>query len=445
MRRYEFTEGSSKKFWEIDLEGESFTTRWGRLGTDGQEKTQDFESAAEARKAHDKLVAEKEKKGYRLVTSDEGEAARPLTAKVPSNPALLGAVLERPDDGPAWQVFADWLLEQGESWGEVIGAAARGKPETARQQKVAAELLGGAGAELEWKHGVIDRFEFEPEEFDPDSPMETVVERVLRHPAGHFVRAVSFGLPPCDDGDIEWHMEGLARALEKAGPLPRLEHIDFSEPSTHMDQESWRRVGDVRGLWSAAPNLKTLLLRGSSGSDDGTPIKLAPIDAPNLETLVIYSGGLDEAAPKEIGKATWPKLNRLELYFGDENYGGNATVDSLDGILSGRGLPALKMLGLENSRFETDLIEALATSKLLPRLEVLDLSKGTMWRAGAEALVKHASAFEHLKSLVLNDNYLEDAHVTAISKVLKNASFGEQKAPDDFDGDEPYRYTTIAE
>ncbi|MDX2010350.1 MAG: WGR domain-containing protein [Myxococcaceae bacterium] len=445
MRRYEFVEGSSKKFWEIELEGESFTTRWGRIGTDGQEKTQDFDSAAEARTAHDKLVAEKEKKGYRLVSSDEGGEARPLTAKVPSNPTLLAAVVERPDDGQAWQVFADWLLEQGESWGEVIGAAARGKPDSARQSKVAAELLGDAEAELEWKHGVIDRFVYAPMDFDPELPMEAVVERVLKHPARHFVHEVSFGLPPCDDGDIEWHMEGLAKALEKAGPLPRLEVIDFSEPSEHMDQESWRRVGDVRGLWKAAPNLKTLKLRGSSGSDDGTPIKLAPIDAPNLETLVIFSGGLDEAAPLEIGKAQWPKLKRLELYFGDENYGCTSTVESLAGILAGKGLPALSYLGLENSMFEADLVEALAKAPLVKRLEVLDLSKGILWRAGAEALVKHAGDFEHLKRLVLDDNYLEEAHRTAISAVLKNVDFGEQKEPDDFDGDEPYRYTTIAE
>lgn len=385
MRRYEFVEGSSKKFWEIELEGESFTTRWGRIGTDGQEKTQDFDSAADARKAHDKLVAEKEKKGYRLVGSDEGGEARPLTAKVPSNPALLAAVLERPDDGQAWQVFADWLLEQGEAWGEVIGAAARGRPDTARQSKVAAELLGEAEAELQWKHGVIERFVFAPTEFDAESPMEAIVERVLRHPAGHFVREVSFGLPPCDDGDIEWHMEGLAMALEKAGPLPR------------------------------------------------------------LETLVIFSGGLDEAAPLELGKAHLPKLTRLELYFGDENYGCTATVDSLKGLLSGKGLPALTYLGLENSMFETDLIEALAKAPLVKRLEVLDLSKGILWRAGAEALVKHAGDFEHLKRLVLEDNYLEEAHQAAIKQVLKNVEFGEQKEPDDFDGDEPYRYTTIAE
>jgi uncharacterized protein (TIGR02996 family) len=445
MRRYEFVEGSSKKFWEIELEGESFTTRWGRIGSEGQEKTQDFESAAEARKAHDKLVAEKEKKGYRLVKSDEQEA-RPLTAKVPSNPGLLSAVLAHPDDGASWQVFADWLLEQGEAWGEVIGAAARGKPDVAKQKAVSQALRGGCdGVEVTWQHGVIDELSLAPMDFDEEEPMPVVLERFLKHPAGHFVRKLTLGLPPCEDGDIEWHMEGLAAALAAAGPLPRLEVLDLSPPSEHMDQESWRRVGDVRGIWAAAPNLKELFLRGSSGSDDGTPLKLAPIVAPHLEKLVIFSGGLDEAAPQEIGAAKLPSLAHLELMFGTEDYGCTSTVESLAGILSGKGLPKLKYLGLKNSEWEADLIEAVANSAILPRLEVLDLSMGVLWREGARAIVERATAFEHLKTFILDDNFFDDAQIASIKAALKNVQVGEQKDLDEPDAEDPWRYTTIAE
>ena len=64
MPRYELSEVTSNKFWEIELSGTSFTTRYGRIGTDGQETTKSFATAAEAKKAYDKLVAEKTKKGY---------------------------------------------------------------------------------------------------------------------------------------------------------------------------------------------------------------------------------------------------------------------------------------------------------------------------------------------------------------------------------------------
>lgn len=64
-RRFELVGGGSSKFWEITLAGDSLTTRFGRIGTDGQTSTKSFGSAESCKKEHDKLVAEKTKKGYR--------------------------------------------------------------------------------------------------------------------------------------------------------------------------------------------------------------------------------------------------------------------------------------------------------------------------------------------------------------------------------------------
>ncbi|HEY1551443.1 MAG TPA: WGR domain-containing protein, partial [Kofleriaceae bacterium] len=64
MPRYEFSEGSSNKFWEIKLDGSSFTTSYGKIGTPGQTTLKQWKDAAEAKKEYDKLVAEKTKKGY---------------------------------------------------------------------------------------------------------------------------------------------------------------------------------------------------------------------------------------------------------------------------------------------------------------------------------------------------------------------------------------------
>lgn len=63
-RRFEFGEGTANKFWEISIDGTNVTTRWGKIGTDGQEKTKGFASAEKARKEYDKLVEEKTGKGY---------------------------------------------------------------------------------------------------------------------------------------------------------------------------------------------------------------------------------------------------------------------------------------------------------------------------------------------------------------------------------------------
>lgn len=80
--RYEFAEGSSNKFWEIKLSKNSFTTTYGKIGTGGQTSLKNFASEAEAKKEHDKLVAEKVKKGYQLVGGGEAAAAKaPAAAK----------------------------------------------------------------------------------------------------------------------------------------------------------------------------------------------------------------------------------------------------------------------------------------------------------------------------------------------------------------------------
>jgi predicted DNA-binding WGR domain protein len=62
--RHEFVEGTSNKFWEIKLEGTSFQTKYGKIGTDGTVTQKDWDSDEKAKKEYDKLIAEKVKKGY---------------------------------------------------------------------------------------------------------------------------------------------------------------------------------------------------------------------------------------------------------------------------------------------------------------------------------------------------------------------------------------------
>ena len=70
-RRFEFSDGSSNKFWEIEVHGEGFTTRHGKIGTAGTEVAKTFDSADEAQKGAGKLVGEKLKKGYSEVGAGE--------------------------------------------------------------------------------------------------------------------------------------------------------------------------------------------------------------------------------------------------------------------------------------------------------------------------------------------------------------------------------------
>jgi DNA ligase-1 len=63
-RYFEFVDGTSSKFWEVVVRECDVTTRWGKIGSDGQSKTKTFSDAAKARAEADKLVEEKTGKGY---------------------------------------------------------------------------------------------------------------------------------------------------------------------------------------------------------------------------------------------------------------------------------------------------------------------------------------------------------------------------------------------
>jgi DNA ligase-1 len=64
VRYFEFKEGSSSKFWSIAISGNDVTVKYGRIGTNGQEKTKTFTNPLAAQEYYDEIVEEKLGKGY---------------------------------------------------------------------------------------------------------------------------------------------------------------------------------------------------------------------------------------------------------------------------------------------------------------------------------------------------------------------------------------------
>jgi predicted DNA-binding WGR domain protein len=60
-RYFEF---GTQKFWEITQEELKVSVRFGKLGVQGQTTVKEFDSADEAKKYAEKVIAEKTKKGY---------------------------------------------------------------------------------------------------------------------------------------------------------------------------------------------------------------------------------------------------------------------------------------------------------------------------------------------------------------------------------------------
>jgi predicted DNA-binding WGR domain protein len=101
MRRFELIEGTSSKFWEIELSGSSFEVRWGRIGTSGQSQTKSFPTEAKALTEHDKLVKEKTGKGYVEVGGAPSSAASAPSAPEPKAKAKAATKPKAGEPAPA--------------------------------------------------------------------------------------------------------------------------------------------------------------------------------------------------------------------------------------------------------------------------------------------------------------------------------------------------------
>lgn len=82
-KHLKYIDGSSDKFWQIEVLNNSYTVTYGRNGTSGISQAKTFDDADQCLKAAEKLVSEKTKKGY----SETGEV---IISQVLSTPKKSG-------------------------------------------------------------------------------------------------------------------------------------------------------------------------------------------------------------------------------------------------------------------------------------------------------------------------------------------------------------------
>lgn len=447
-RRFEFSEGTSNKFWEVNLEGDTQTIRYGKIGTDGQQKDKVFDSRREARDDTAKLIKEKLGKGYVEVG---------VPPRAPSNPQLEAAIEANLDAPEPYLVYADWLTAQGDPRGEFIVLQAQGQHAEANAllAKNADAWLGPLtefthevpdpeqrwhtserGFHLEWQHGFIkhlswhwDAFDYDTED-DPGSDLKAL----LQLPAARFIQSLRLG--PCPGEETMDPSPLVDAMLEVEGPRT-LRTLFLA------DRGDWDISGTLSGNFGALhhlfPKLKSLTLHGGQ-IEFGKKVSL-----PELEELTLQSGGLDQAVVREVLRADLPKLKRLSIWFGDANYGASGTVDDLRALFDGKLFPQLEHLGVMNCAWVGDAARALATSKLLPKLTSLDLSMGALSDGDVDAMVASQAAFAHLTHLNLENNALTKASRPKVAGLAKTVNFGKDDEHDAGRADGDYRYVAVGE
>ncbi|MFD8009861.1 STM4015 family protein [Streptomyces sp. NPDC058955] len=224
--------------------------------------------------------------------------------------------------------------------------------------------------------------------------------------------------------------------------LTALEAVFLGDMTVEDCEISWIAQSDVTPLLAAYPALRELGVRG------GSRLAFPSVRHTGLETLVVETGGLRAEVVRGIAGSDLPALERLELWLGTDEYGGDSSPADLAPLLSGEAFPALRSLGLCNSVIEDQVAAAVASAPVVARLDRLDLSMGVLTDEGAAALLD-GQPLTHLRELDLSHHYLSEAmqgRLTAalaphgVRVVLDDAQQGE----DDGDGD-VWRYVAVAE
>jgi len=378
-------------------------------------------------------------------------ADRPPPADEPTNPELERAIADHPDDGSAYSVLADWLQDRHPR-GELIALQLRAEADPSLRADATsylnthADVLLGALARFQttrdgrdrpafvWRRGFIDRFvlAYDADAYEATDPTSCaeVLELVQVHPSARLLRAISVGI---NGFASEATLDDIVEALA-GNPPAQLRELVLGDFDREQCEISWFQIGDVAPVWSI-PTLRHVVVHGGD-------FALGTIAHAGLEHLEIQTGGLSLANAVSLASAQLPALRHLDIWYGDPNYGGDATLAEVTPLLRREDLPVLTHLGIKNASFADELCPLLVDAKLCRQLRSLDLSLGTLSDTAIPALRAVASALPRLERLNVSETYVTDEGRAELARIFPRV---EVVADDLRRGDEDDRYVAVGE
>ncbi|KAB8143729.1 hypothetical protein F8S13_07410 [Chloroflexia bacterium SDU3-3] len=237
-----------------------------------------------------------------------------------------------------------------------------------------------------------------------------------------------------DNGASEAIVEALVSASER---LPNLRALFFGDITGEECEISWIQQTDISPLFGALPKLEYLRVRGGGG------LAVGSIRHASLKTLIVETGGLPGDVARACCAADMPALEHLELWLGTERYGGTSAPEDVAPLLAGQGFPKLRYLGLRDSEIVDQIAPLVASAPITQRIQVLDLSLGTLTDAGAQALLE-SPVIAKLQKLDLHHHYCSDAMMEQLSKLGPQVDVSDQQKPYNHSG-ELWRYVAVSE
>ncbi|MBV9124451.1 MAG: STM4015 family protein [Planctomycetes bacterium] len=333
-REFQFTEGTSKKFWAIELEGTRHTVHFGRIGTAGQTQTKEFDNEDKARKSYEKLLAEKVNKGYVEVTA-------PTEAK-----------------------------------------EAEAKPAPSKSRKKASP---------EPELPVALRLDLSYEEAREGGRLTDRLAALLQDPAAGQVSALVIGNWSFEGENAAPIVEALVAARDK---LTNLKSLFLGDIVMEEQEISWIQQTDMSPLFDAYPELEHLRIRGGTGLSLGTvkhkhlqslilesgglPVEVVravgSAKLPALEHLELWLG-----TPEYGGNATVEDLQPILAgkQFPKLHYLGLRDSEMADQVAAAVAqapvLKKIRVLDLSLGNLSDEGAKALLASPAVAQLEKLDI------------------------------------------------------------------------
>ncbi len=268
---------------------------------------------------------------------------------------------------------------------------------------------------------------------------ETMMEEILQDPDLPGLEEIVIGCwGECwdDDEGAQPLIDGIVANKDAFSKVKSL----FIGDMDYEDCEvSWIIQGNYSKLWAAMPQLKKLVIKGSSGLD------LGDIAHDRLEHLEIICGGLPTEIIQEVQRAKLPSLRVLTLYIGVEDYGFDGDISTIRDFLSQSDFPKLTYLGITDSEMQDDIAEAVLDSKYMDQIYTLDLSMGTLTDKGGQLLLNELPKHSNIMLLNLEYHFLSDAMMKKLERLDGvDVNVDDQQEADEYDG-ETYYYPMLTE
>ena len=262
-----------------------------------------------------------------------------------------------------------------------------------------------------------------------------LLDKILKDKHLSEYKQITIGCWDYEGDDCSALLQGL---IENKDKFAQIEGLFWGDIEQEEQEISWIEQADLSPLLDSMPKLKDLKIKGTNN------LRLGKTSRPELRSLEIISGGMPTEVVEDILASDFPNLEKLILYVGVEDYGFEGDIEIFRPLFSKERFPKLTYLGLVNSEEQDSIVEMFLESDILPQLETMDISAGTLKDEGAQLLLDNMDKIAHLKFINMRYNYLSKDMKKQLQNLPMKIDIAETEEADEYDG-ELWYYPMITE